>query len=89
MKDKSEKKPSTLLTHSGRAGASHFGAVNPPVYHASTILFDSYADIINNRGITPMAGVVPPPQEHLKMLSPASRMLMARFSFQVDWQHVR
>ena len=50
MKDKSEKKPSTLLTHSGRAGAAHFGAVNPPVYHASTILFDSYADIINNRG---------------------------------------
>ena len=50
MKDKSEKKTSTLLTHSGRAGAAHFGAVNPPVYHASTILFDSYADIINNRG---------------------------------------
>ena len=50
MKDKSEKKTSTLLTHSGRAGAAHFGAVNPPVYHASTILFDSYEDIINNRG---------------------------------------
>ena len=50
MKDENKKKPSTLLTHTGRAGAAHFGAVNPPVYHASTILFDSYADIINNRG---------------------------------------
>jgi cystathionine beta-lyase len=50
LKDESKKKPSTLLTHAGRAGAAHFGAVNTPVYHASTILFDSYEDIINNRG---------------------------------------
>lgn len=50
MKDESKKRPSTLLTHAGRAGDAHFGAVNTPVYHASTILFDSYEDIINNRG---------------------------------------
>ena len=33
--------PETLLAHLGRDPASHFGTVNPPVYHASTLLFDS------------------------------------------------
>ena len=32
---------STRLTHSGRHPFEHFGAVNPPVYHASTILAPS------------------------------------------------
>lgn len=36
MKDK---KPDTLLVHAGRNPAAQHGAVNPPVYHASTILF--------------------------------------------------
>ncbi len=49
-KAKDKNKTPTLLAHRGRAGSSDFGAVNPPVYHASTILFDSYEDIINNRG---------------------------------------
>jgi cystathionine beta-lyase len=34
-------KTETLLAHLGRAPHTSFGAVNPPVYHASTILFDS------------------------------------------------
>lgn len=33
--------PDTLLAHLGRDPASHFGTVNAPVYHASTLLFDS------------------------------------------------
>lgn len=38
MKTKS-KKIDTLLTHAGRDPASNFGVINPPVYHASTILY--------------------------------------------------
>src|SRR3981189_2748520 len=38
MKSKS-RKIDTLLTHAGRDPANHFGTVNPPVYHASTILY--------------------------------------------------
>ncbi|HEX4194549.1 MAG TPA: cystathionine beta-lyase [Stellaceae bacterium] len=43
MRSKS-KKPDTLLTHAGRAPEKNFGVVNPPVYHASTILFPTVAD---------------------------------------------
>jgi cystathionine beta-lyase len=42
MRSKS-KKPDTLLTHAGRDPATCRGAVNPPVYHASTILHPSVA----------------------------------------------
>jgi len=38
-------KDDTKITHAGRDPMAHHGAVNPPVYHASTILFptmDSY-----------------------------------------------
>ena len=31
--------PDTLLAHMGRTPGEHKGAVNPPVYHASTVLF--------------------------------------------------
>lgn len=34
--------PETRLAHLGRSGADHFGAVNTPVYRASTILSPSY-----------------------------------------------
>ncbi|MGB1005583.1 MAG: cystathionine beta-lyase [Thalassobaculaceae bacterium] len=33
----------TRLTHAGRHPSKHFGAVNPPVFHASTILASSLA----------------------------------------------
>lgn len=33
-------RPDTIATHAGRDPAHHAGAVNPPIYHASTILFD-------------------------------------------------
>lgn len=36
-----KRKTATLLAHLGRVPDASFGAVNPPVYHASTILFDS------------------------------------------------
>ena len=42
MRSKS-KKPDTLLTHAGRHPEAQHGAVNPPVYHASTILWPSVA----------------------------------------------
>src|SRR3546814_8737867 len=35
------RRPETLLAHLGRDPASHFGTVNTPVYHASTLLSDS------------------------------------------------
>jgi cystathionine beta-lyase len=36
-----KRKPATQLAHLGRLPDASFGAVNPPVYHASTILFDT------------------------------------------------
>jgi cysteine-S-conjugate beta-lyase len=44
MKTKS-RKIDTLLTHAGRDPASHFGTVNPPAYHASTILYPTVKSI--------------------------------------------
>ena len=44
MKSKS-RKIDTLLTHAGRDPASNFGVVNPPVYHASTILYPTVKSI--------------------------------------------
>jgi cysteine-S-conjugate beta-lyase len=44
MKSKS-RKPDTLLAHAGRDPARNFGVVNPPVYHASTILHQTVADL--------------------------------------------
>jgi cystathionine beta-lyase len=42
MRSKS-KKPDTLLAHAGRSPEKNFGVVNPPVYHASTILHPTVA----------------------------------------------
>jgi cystathionine beta-lyase len=44
MRSKS-KKPDTLLTHAGRSPEDNFGVVNPPVYHASTIIHATVADL--------------------------------------------
>ncbi len=43
-KDLKGKRPETVLTHAGRDPQANFGAVNTPVYRASTILSASYAD---------------------------------------------
>ncbi len=40
----SRNKVATRLAHAGRHPERHSGTVNPPVYHASTILFSSLAD---------------------------------------------
>jgi cystathionine beta-lyase len=42
MKSKS-KKPETLIAHAGRDPEKNFGIVNPPVYHASTVLHPNVA----------------------------------------------
>ncbi len=42
MRSKS-RKIDTLLTHAGRAPEENFGIVNPPVYHASTVLHPTVA----------------------------------------------
>ncbi len=42
MRSKS-RKTDTILTHAGRTPEAQHGAVNPPVYHASTILWPSVA----------------------------------------------
>src|ERR1700704_3864801 len=41
----SEDKPATRAVELGRMSAEHFGAVNTPVYRASTILFPDYASL--------------------------------------------
>ncbi|HEY9549329.1 MAG TPA: PLP-dependent transferase, partial [Kiloniellaceae bacterium] len=41
MKQPAACHPETLLAHLGRDPASHFGTVNTPVFHASTLLFES------------------------------------------------
>ena len=50
MKDKSNKQPETLLTHSGRDPQAHFGAVNTPIFRASTILQASMAEYKRPKG---------------------------------------
>jgi cystathionine beta-lyase len=45
MSDERKLKPETQVAHLGRAPAKHLGAVNTPVYRASTILFDSVAEL--------------------------------------------
>ncbi|MCA8927759.1 MAG: cystathionine beta-lyase [Alphaproteobacteria bacterium] len=49
-KDLTGKGPETVLTHAGRDPQAHFGAVNTPVFHASTILSPSYADRKREKG---------------------------------------
>lgn len=44
-------KDDTIVTHAGRAPFENHGAVNTPVYHASTILFPSMAEYLE-RGST-------------------------------------
>ncbi|HET9763824.1 MAG TPA: cystathionine beta-lyase [Casimicrobiaceae bacterium] len=39
------RKPGTDVAHLGRAPAEHLGAVNTPVYRATTILFETLADL--------------------------------------------
>mgnify|MGYP002840451523 FL=1 len=45
-------KDDTKIIHSGRAPFDHYGAVNTPVYHASTILFPTMAQYLS-RGTDP------------------------------------
>jgi len=42
-------KPATRLVTAGRDPQSHFGFVNPPVYHASTVLYPTAADQVAHR----------------------------------------
>ncbi len=37
--------PATAVTQVGRDSTANFGVVNPPVYHASTVLFPTLADL--------------------------------------------
>src|SRR5215831_16053400 len=45
-----ELKPDTLLSIGGRDPFAQHGYVNPPVYHASTLLYRSAEDYIAHRG---------------------------------------
>jgi cystathionine beta-lyase len=45
MSEERERKPDTQVAHLGRNPRQHLGAVNTPVYRASTILFDSVAEL--------------------------------------------
>ena len=39
----------TMLGHAGRDPAKNFGIVNPPVYHASTVLFPTLDALLETR----------------------------------------
>ncbi|TAN54898.1 MAG: cystathionine beta-lyase [Rhodospirillales bacterium] len=57
MSDKGKKlKPATVAVHAGRASDQHQGAVNPPVYHVSTILYPDVATM-EERGTKPFEGM--------------------------------
>jgi cystathionine beta-lyase len=43
-------KPATRLVTGGRDPSAHHGFINPPVYHASTVLYPSAADFVAHRG---------------------------------------
>src|SRR5215471_20962263 len=43
-------KPDTRLVAGGRDPFAHHGFVNPPVYHASTVLYRTAEDLIAHRG---------------------------------------
>ncbi len=51
MKNEKSQKFGTMLTHSGTNPRAHKGVVNPPVYHASTITFESYQHLIGNKPV--------------------------------------
>src|SRR5581483_3974594 len=42
-------KPDTRLVVAGRNSEDNFGFVNPPVYHASTVLYPNAADLLAHR----------------------------------------
>jgi cystathionine beta-lyase len=46
----SEPKPDTRLISGGRDPFAHHGFVNPPVYHASTVLYPTAEDLLAHRG---------------------------------------
>ncbi len=46
---KSPPKPETLLVNAGRDPQSQYGFVNPPVYHASTVLYATAEDQVGHR----------------------------------------
>lgn len=50
-------KKDTLITEAGRAPEENFGAVNPPVHRASTIIFPTVADM-EEAYRTPLEGIV-------------------------------
>ena len=45
MTERDNDKPETILVSAGRMSETHFGAVNTPVYRASTILFPDLATL--------------------------------------------
>ncbi len=45
-----ERKPDTRLATGGRDPFAHYGFVNPPVYHASTVLYRTAEDFLAHRG---------------------------------------
>jgi cystathionine beta-lyase len=50
------RRPDTRVTHSGRDPRQHHGIVNPPVYHASTVLFPTL-DALEQSHLRPFEGV--------------------------------
>ena len=45
-----KKKIKTALVHEGRESHTHFGAVNPPVYRVSTVLYKTLNETLRDKG---------------------------------------
>lgn len=65
-KKKRDVSSQTMLAHTGRNSKAYHGAVNPPVYHASTIIYENYAAI---------SGKQPPDYTYGRRGTPTTRAL--------------
>ena len=63
--DDSDAKPGTRLVTGGRNPFAHHGYVNPPVYHASTLLYRSVDDYLAGRGSYNYGRICTPTSEAL------------------------
>jgi cystathionine beta-lyase len=72
-KPKSPTKPDTRLVTAGRDPQANHGFVNPPVYHASTVLYPTADDQVAHRARYATAAAAHPPRKRSRMRCVARR----------------
>ena len=66
-------KPDTILTHAGCNPGTNHGIVNPPVYHASTVLFPTVEALEDAGHSFDGSGTAGSARRHLRLSKPRSR----------------